>query len=114
MRRFIKENLNMEVGVNKAYRMKIKENKEMVIANLESWEQEREVMSRKDIGQGIWIENDLTKKEREIKRRLRERAREEREKGNKAKMGYMKLDIREQVYRWNEKRKRLEDGRRNE
>lgn len=28
---------------------------------------------KKNVGQGIWIEDDLTKEEREIQKRLRER-----------------------------------------
>lgn len=54
------------------------------------------------------------KAKKEIQRRLRERAREEREKGNKVKIGYMKLCIGDRVLRWNEKRKELEDGRKKE
>lgn len=33
-----------------------------------------------DLRQGIWVEDDLTKEEREIQRRLRKRTREEKEK----------------------------------
>lgn len=110
----IKENLNVEVEVRKAYRIRIKE-KDIVIASLDSWVQKREIMSKKrDLKQGIWIEDDLTKEEREVQRRLRERAREEREKGKKVKVGYMKLYIEDRIFRWNEKRRELEDRRRNE
>lgn len=113
--KFVKEKLKIEVGVKKAYRIRIRENRDIVIASLENWEQKREVMSRKkNLGQGIWIEDDLTKEEREIQRRMRERAREEREKGNKVKVGYMKLYIGDHVFRWNEKRKKLEEERRHE
>lgn len=49
------------------------------------------------------------KAEREIQRRLRERAREEKEIGNKVKIRYMKLCTEDRVLRWNEKRKELEE-----
>lgn len=67
MSKFVKESLSIEVGVKKAYRIKIKDNKEVVVASLESWDQKREIMSRKkNLRQGIWIEDDLTKeRERE-------------------------------------------------
>lgn len=45
--RFVKEKLRTEVTVEKAYTIKMKENKEIVIASVGSWEQKREVMSRK-------------------------------------------------------------------
>lgn len=113
--RFVKEKLGTEVTVERAYKIKMGENKETVIASLGSWDQKREVMSRKrELSQGIWIEDDLTKKERGIQMKLREKAREEREKGNKVKVGYMKLFIGDKVCRWNERRKEMEDGRRNE
>lgn len=111
--RFVKENLRTEVTVERAYKIKVKENKEIVVASLGSWEQKREIMyKKKELSQGIWIEDDLTKEERGIQIKLRERAREEREKGNKVKVGYMKLFIGDKVFRWNERRKELEDGRR--
>ncbi|CAL1678909.1 unnamed protein product [Lasius platythorax] len=47
VKEFVKENLKTEVKVKKAYKIKIEENKTTVIANLDSWEQKREVMNRK-------------------------------------------------------------------
>ncbi|KMQ91284.1 endonuclease-reverse transcriptase [Lasius niger] len=47
VKEFVKENLKTEVEVKKAYKIKIEENKTTVIANLDSWEQKREVMNRK-------------------------------------------------------------------
>ena len=44
--KFIKENLNVEIEVRKAYRIRRKE-KEIVIASLDRWEQKREIMSKK-------------------------------------------------------------------
>lgn len=112
--RFVKEKLKAEVTVERAYKIRMKENKETIIASLGSWDQKREVMNRKrELTQGIWIEDDLTKEERGIQMKLRERAREEREKGNKVKVGYMKLFIGDRVFRWNEKRGEIEDGRKN-
>lgn len=43
-----------------------------------------------------------------------DRTREEREKGKKVKVEYMKLFIGNNIYRWNEKKKVLEEGKRNE
>lgn len=42
---------------------------------------------KKNLKTGIWIEDDLTKEEREIQKQLREKAKEERTKGKKVKVG---------------------------
>ena len=44
-------------------------------------------------GEDRFIDNDMTKTEREIQKALRSRAKEEREKGNTAKVGYQKILI---------------------
>jgi len=52
-----------------------------VVAELDNWEQKRNVISnKKKLKKGIIIEDDLTKKERGIQQKLRETARKEREK----------------------------------
>lgn len=38
---------NLDVVTKKVYKLKTKENKEIVVAELNSWEQKREVMSKK-------------------------------------------------------------------
>jgi hypothetical protein len=45
----------------------------------------------------IFIDNDLTKQEREIQKKLRATAREEKRKGKDAKVGYMKITIEKKV-----------------
>lgn len=72
-------------------------------------EKERNYEEKKDLERGIIIEDDLTWKEREIQQKLRKMAREEKEKGMKAKVGYMKISINEKWYRWNEEREELEE-----
>lgn len=51
---------------------------------------------------GIFIDHDMTKEERELQRRLKERARKEREGGKKVKVGYRKMYIASELYVWNE------------
>ena len=62
------------------------------------------IMKNKNKLQGtdIYIDDDLTKQEREIQRTLRMRAREEREKGNEARVGYQKLMINNNWVNWKE------------
>ncbi|EGI63037.1 hypothetical protein G5I_08597 [Acromyrmex echinatior] len=60
-----------------------KENKCTIIAELESWEEKKEVMTRKkELSAGIFIDNNLTRKERKMQMQLKEKAKEEKEKGN--------------------------------
>lgn len=51
---------------------------------------------------GIFIDHDMTKEEREVQRRLKERARKEREGRKKVKVGYRKMYIESELYVWNE------------
>lgn len=48
----------------------------------------------------IYIDDDMTKQEREIQAKLRRIAKEERDKGNTVKVGYQKLLINEQWVNW--------------
>lgn len=53
----------------------------------------------KNLRRGIYIEDDLTKKEREVQRRLREIAKEEKGNENKdVKTGYKKIHMGERWY----------------
>lgn len=68
---------------------------------------------KKELRRGIIIEDDLTRKEREIQQKLREMAREGKEKGdNNIKVGYKKIYLKDKWYRWNEKEEKLEEERR--
>lgn len=45
----------------------------MIIVKMEKWEEKRKIMIRKkNLKRGIFIKDDLTKKKREVQRRLRE------------------------------------------
>jgi len=89
----------------------VRGSKEIIIAEINKWEQKNNVMKKKNkLKKGIIIENDLTRKEREIQRRLKELAREEREKGDgRVKVGYKKIYMRGKWHSWNEKKEELEE-----
>lgn len=77
-----------------------------VVAEVGSREQKREVMVReRELKRGIYIDDDLTKMKRERQNHLRDKAKEEREKGNDVKIGYEKIFVKDSWYRWNEKEK---------
>jgi hypothetical protein len=56
----------------------------------------------------IFIDNDLTKQEREMQTKLRTIAKEEKREGKEAKVGYRKTTIEEVQRKWSEGRGRVE------
>lgn len=56
----------------------------------------------------IYIDEDMTKKEREKARQIRKIAKEESDKGNKVKIGYNRVVIEGEEWRWNYVKERLE------
>lgn len=84
----------------------------MVVAELENWEMKREAMTRKNQlkNRKLYINNNMTYKERQIQNAIRMIANEERQSGKTVKIGYRKLIINEQEFRWKEGES-LKEGR---
>jgi len=53
---------------------------------------------KRELKERIFIDDDLTKKEREIQDHLREKTKEEKRKGNRAKIGYAKVWVNDKCY----------------
>lgn len=113
---FIKEALKVEVKVRECY--KVEGGNGMTVVKMEGREDKIRIMKNKKLlkGQGsnIFIDDDLTKKEREIQKNLRERAFRERNKGKKAWVGYQKLVVEDRVWRWCKNKGDLEEEKKNE
>lgn len=108
VKEFIRDNLKTEVEVNKAFKLRMRGDRSTVVAEISSWGQKREIMvKKKELKSGIFIDDDLTRKEREIQKYLREKATEENRKGNKTRVGYRKIFLKDRWYRWDEKEKKL-------
>lgn len=61
---------------------------------VENWEMKRNIMmKKKNLEKGIYIDDDLTRREREIQGKLRRMAMKEKEKGKEVKVSYMKMYI---------------------
>lgn len=66
--------------------------------------------SKKNLGGiGIWIEDDLTNREKEIQEWLGSLEKEERKNGLDVQVGYLKVRVQGRLYRWDEKKGRLEE-----
>jgi len=74
------------------------------------------MIKKKNLMRGIYIDNDLTRAEREMQEKLKEKAKEEKEKGKKVRISYGKIAVNGVWLRWNEKENRLkkEEGRKKE
>ncbi|KAH0820296.1 hypothetical protein GEV33_002495 [Tenebrio molitor] len=87
LEKWMKAELEVEVRVKEMYKIN---GGKMIVAELESWGEKRKVMEnkrklRKKKGKRVYIEDDMTKKERDTQKKLRTLAKEEREKGLRVK-----------------------------
>jgi hypothetical protein len=109
----VEEWLEREIGVNVNVKEAFKINKDkMMLAKIESWEQKKNIMLSKSKlkekkGERMYIDDDLTKEERETQKKLRELAREERDRGKRVKIGYRKIQINGDWFRWDKIQEKL-------
>lgn len=80
------------------------EGKEITIVELDEWKTKEKIMKEKSKlrGEKIYIDHDMTREEREVQRKIRMRAREEKEAGRIVKVGYRKIFIGGIQWVWNE------------
>lgn len=92
--------MKIEVRIKKVSEIKTKGKNKWMIAELDNWEQKREVMEKnRNLEKGVRTEDDLTKKEREIQDKLWDMAREEREKGDDGvRVDYKKIFLKQKWY----------------
>ena len=81
----------------------------MIGAEIDSWEEKNEIMENKSKLKGvrgkIYIENDLTVQERNVRRILLNKAKDLRESGSRVKIGYYWIEIDGKRLVYDEKRK---------
>jgi hypothetical protein len=97
----------VKVNVKEVFRI----NKDkMMLAKIESWQQMKNIMLKKlkeRKGEKTYIDRDLTNKERKTQKKLREVAREERDRGKRVKIGYRKIQINGEWFISDETRKKF-------
>jgi hypothetical protein len=106
---WLEREIGVKVNVKKAF--KINQDK-MMLAKIESWKQKKNIMLSKSKlkekkGERMYIDDDLTKEERETQKKLRELAREERDRGKRVKIGYRKIQINGDWFRWDKRQEKL-------
>lgn len=102
-RNFIKKELGVEVNIKEAFYIRKNANK-IILAKIETWGEKLSIMRNKNklrsMNTKIFIDNDLTPLERDIKRKIKGIAEEEKKKGSTVKIGYQKIQINEDWYTW--------------
>lgn len=102
---FIKATLNINTSFKAIELIKRKQKPDLIVATLNSFNDKIEIMKRKVMLKGnknVYIDEDLSKKEREIQMKIRQKARIERSKGNVVKVGYQKIAINGVWQKWKE------------
>lgn len=109
LEKFIKNTMNIETRVKKAFKMNKKGNSDIILAEMETWEEKQAIMTNKSKlrGSAIYIENDMTIEERKIQAEIRKLSRAERERGKRTTIGYKKLFINGIEHVWSDREKRI-------
>lgn len=86
-----------------------KEKDKVILVKMSEYENKSKVMANRNKLKGtqIYLDDDLSKEEREVQRHVRIWADEERKKGRSVKIGRGKCSIGEDVYVWNEAEKQM-------
>lgn len=91
---FLEKKFGIGKKIKKSYVVGRRE-REAIIVEMDQWKTKEKVMKeKKKLGiRRIFIDSDVTVEERQIQRKLRERARKEKMEGKTVKVGYKKMEI---------------------
>ena len=92
--------------------IRVEDKNTIVVATMKSMEEKiRVIKEKRKLEKGIYIDDDLTRKEREVQQQIRRMAKARRENDEYLMIGYKKLKIEKRWYRWYENEERLEEER---
>jgi hypothetical protein len=94
-----REEFKEEVKIRRAFKI----GQAKCIVELEEWSDKLKILKTKGglRGKDIFIDAELTRNEREIQKKIRDQARNEKGKGSNVKVGYQKLIVDGKVMKWN-------------
>lgn len=105
---FIEKELGVKVKVNDARKLGDK----TCLVELDNKYEKSKVMQNKmklnQQKEKIYVNDDLTKDEREIQAKIRIMAREQKSKGKITKIGYQRLIVNNELWKWNKEKRQLE------
>ncbi|XP_044755086.1 uncharacterized protein KIAA2012-like [Coccinella septempunctata] len=104
VKKLVDEELNLKVDITKAYKINRGTKVEMIVAEIASWDQKQNIMKAKQRlkGKDIYIDNDLTLKERQVQKQILEISRVEKSKEKKVRVGYRKIFIDGKLFVWDD------------
>ena len=98
---FLKEKIGVTAGVEAVWWVYVN-NEKAVGTEMRCWNDKMKVMKNKsklkEANKRIFIEDDTTVQERNVRRIFLEKAREMREKGSPVKVGYFRIEIDGKIY----------------
>lgn len=108
---FIKKKLNVETKVEYTQVIKTGNNNKMMRAKLTNWESKRKIKVNKRMlkGKKIYLDDDLTKLQREIQKEIGKYASGQRELGKRVKIGYQQLYVDNELMIWKENKGLVKD-----
>lgn len=110
---FLQKTISVKAKISSVHKVK----DTMYIIRMHTVEGRVEILKNKaklkDTAGRVYIDPDRTQAERELRRRLLERLREEREKGNMVKMRRRGLQIGDREYEWNDSENKLVEVKKN-
>lgn len=99
MQDFIKTKLEKEAKVKMAYEIRWESGIQMIVAELETISMKQEIMAKLR-GLKVYIDQDRSKKERDIQREVRKIAEKENNKSSRVRIGYQKLFVSQEYNIW--------------
>jgi len=96
-----------EINVKDAYMIRVKENESMIVAKLNSMYDKRMIMEKKSKLRGtrVYVDDDMTKSERDRQSAIRVWAKKERNKGMRVKVGFGRRWLNGKEYVWENDRR---------
>lgn len=112
--KMMKDKLNIEIKVKQVEIRNTRNNKKLAIVKIMDYEDKRKVMreKRKLKGTRVYIDDDRTEQEQKIQIIIKKRAIEEKNNGNNVKIGFKKIWINGEEWKWNEKNMEIEKNER--
>ncbi|KAF5301780.1 hypothetical protein FQR65_LT08763 [Abscondita terminalis] len=94
-KQIIKEKIGVNVEVKEAYVVGKRAEKSAIVVKLGSWEEKREVMKEKNKLRGtkVFIDDDQTRKKREMQEAIRTEARRQEKEGRRVRVGHGKAGL---------------------
>lgn len=105
VKRAVKELMDVDVYIKKVLAIE-----GGLVVELESFKNKIDILKRKGRlrGTNLWIEDDYTKREKEVQAWLGMIAEEESKRGHDTKVGYQKVRVDGEWYEWNERKGEIE------